>query len=198
MMHFLRAVLLCFAVSCGITGCVSFPSSRESVNSSQAPAYHPHFELAGRISVMKGQHGESGHLRWVRSQEMQEIALLSPLGQTVAEISQPDKQSATLRTGGEMRSAPTFDALVQGALGTAVPIHDLAYWIQGVTDIQSGQAAINESDSAGRPEKLVHSGWEISIEGYQRLGAAIVATRLRAIKGDTVVKIIIDEWTALP
>lgn len=198
MMHLFRAVLLCFAVSCEITACVSIPSSHEAANSSQVPAYHPHFELAGRISVMKGQHGEFGQLRWTCSQEKQEIALLSPLGQTVAVIFQSDKKSATLRTGSEMRSAPTFDALVQDALGTAVPILDIAYWIQGVADTQSGQAVINESDSAGRPEKLVHSGWEISIEGYRRLGVAIVATRLRAIKGETVVKIIIDDWTALP
>lgn len=197
-MRLFRAVLLCFAVACGIAGCVSIPPSFEAVNSSQALAYHPHFELAGRISVMKGEHGEFGQLRWICSQEKQEIALLSPLGQTVAEISQPDKQSAVLRAGREIRSASTFDSLVQDALGTAVPIHDLAYWIQGVTDTRSGLATINESDSAGRPENLVHSGWEISIEGYRRLGAAIVATRLRAIKGDTIVKIIIDEWTALP
>ena len=198
MMHLFRAVLLCFAVSCEITACVSIPSSHEAANSSQVPAYHPHFELAGRISVMKGQHGEFGQLRWTSSQEKQEIALLSPLGQTVAVISQSDKKSATLRTGSEIRSASTFDALVQDALGTAVPILDIAYWIQGVADTQSGRAVINESDSAGRPEKLVHSEWEISIEGYRRLGVAIVATRLRAIKGETVVKIIIDDWTALP
>lgn len=198
MMHLVRAVLLCVAVSCEITGCVSIPPTHESVNSSQVPAYHPHFELSGRISVMNGLRGEFGQMRWIFSQEKQEIALLSPLGQTVAEISQPDKQSAVLRTDREMRSASTFDALVQDALGTAVPIHDIAYWIQGVTDTQSGQAAITESDSAGRPEKLVHTGWEISIEGYRRLGVAIVATRLRATKGDTVVKIVIDEWTALP
>ena len=147
---------------------------------------------------MKGKHGESGQLRWICSQEKQEIALLSPLGQTVAEISQPDKQNAVLRAGNEIRSAPTFDALVQDALGTAVPIHDLGYWIQGVPDSRSGQAAINQIDSAGRPASLIHTGWAISIEGYRYLGAAIVATRLRAIKGDTVVKIIIDEWAALP
>jgi outer membrane lipoprotein LolB len=147
---------------------------------------------------MSGQRGEFGQLRWIYSQDKQEIALLSPLGQTVAEISQPDKQSATLRTDTEMRSAPTFDALVQDALGIAVPIHDIAYWIQGATDARSGQATINESDSTGRPGKLVHSGWEISIEGYRRLDAAMIATRLHAIKGDTVVKLIIDDWTALP
>jgi len=198
MMHCVRAVLLCFAISCEITGCVSILPPRETVSSSQLPVYHPHFELAGRISVMTGQRGEFGQLRWICSQDKQEIALLSPLGQTVAEISQPDKQSAMLRTDTEVRSAPSFDALVQDALGIAVPIHDIAYWVQGVTDAQSGQATINLSDSAGRPEKLVHSGWEISIEGYRRLDVAMVATRLHAIKGDTVVKIIIDDWTALP
>jgi outer membrane lipoprotein LolB len=192
------AVLLCFAVCCEISGCTSIPSSYEAVNLGPLAAYRPHFELAGRISITNGQRGESGRLRWICTKEKQELALISPLGQTVAEISQFDNQIVMLRTAGETRSAPTFDALVQDALGATVPIHDIAYWIQGVIDGQSGQATVNESDPAGRPEKLVHGGWVISIEGYRRQGAAVVATRLHAIRGDTVVKIIIDEWTALP
>lgn len=177
---------------------MSIPPAQELSDSGQAPIYQPYFELSGRISVRQGQRGDFGQLRWTRAKDTQKIVLLSPLGQTVAEISQPDNQPAMLRIGSEIRTAASFEALAHEALGATVPIHDIAYWIQGLTDAQSGAASIGENDVAGRPQRLSHAGWEIHIEGYRPLGEATIASRLTAVKDDSVIKIVIDEWKPLP
>ena len=177
---------------------MSIPPAQELSDSRQVPIYQPYFELSGRISVRQGQRGDFGQLRWTRAKDAQKIVLLSPLGQTVAEISQPDNQPAMLRVGSEIRTASNFEALAHEALGANVPIHDIAYWIQGLTDAQSGAASIGENDVAGRPQRLSHAGWEIHIEGYRRLGEATIASRLTAVKDDSVIKIVIDEWKLLP
>lgn len=197
-MHKLRAILALPALALFLAGCMSIPPAQEFSDSGQASVYQPYFELSGRISVRQGQRGDFGQLRWTRAKDTQKIVLLSPLGQTVAEISQSDDQPAVLRIGSERRTAASFEALAHEALGASVPIGDIAYWIQGLTDTQSGEASIGQNDVAGRPQRLSHAGWEIHIEGYRRLGEATIASRLTAVKDDSVIKIVIDEWKPLP
>ena len=66
------------------------------------------------------------------SAQIGELSLLSPLGNTVAQLSwQP--QSATLRTGGnEQRNCASLEALMQAATGTAIPVAALFDWLNGV------------------------------------------------------------------
>ncbi len=197
-MQKLRAILALLALALFVAGCMSIPPAQELSDSGQAPVYQPYFELSGRISVRHGQRGDFGQLRWTRAKDAQKIVLLSPLGQTVAEISQSGGQPALLRIGSERRTAASFEALAHEALGASVPIGDIAYWIQGLTDAQSGEASIGQNDVAGRAQRLSHAGWEIHIEGYRRLGEATIASRLTAVKDDSVIKIVIDEWKPLP
>jgi outer membrane lipoprotein LolB len=156
------------------------------------------FELTGRISVRNGEHGEFGRLLWRNAREFQQIQLLSPMGQTVAEITQSGNAAAVLRTGSETRSAANFDGLTQDVLGAVVPVRDIASWIQGAIDPAAADSIVTQRDGAGRPLQLTHAGWEVAIEDYRRFGDAAVAARVTAVKGETVVKLIIDEWKALP
>ena len=174
------------------------PPSPEIPVSEKGHTYSPHFELTGRISVRDGQRGEFGQLRWIRSKERQQVLLLSPLGNTVAEISQSEGEDAILRSGNEVRTALNFEALVQDVLGTPLPINEIAYWIQGATDGVSDRGLVKRIDPAGRPQKLLHAAWEISIDGYRRTGDKIFASRIFAINGDKSIKIIVDDWKPLP
>ena len=158
----------------------------------------PFFELAGRISVRNGEHGEFGRLRWRNAPGFQQIQLLSPIGQTVVEITQSGKSEAVLRTGGETRRAANFDDLTRDVLGAVVPVHDIAFWMQGVIDPAAEESIVMQRDRAGRPVKLAHAGWEVSIENYRSVGSAAVAARVIAVRGETAVKLVIDEWKALP
>ena len=112
-MHKLRAILAFSALAIFVAGCMSIPPAQELSDASPAPVYQPYFELSGRISVRQGQRGDFGQLRWTRAKDAQKIVLLSPLGQTVAEISQSDNRPAVLRVGSEIRTASNFEALAR-------------------------------------------------------------------------------------
>ncbi len=181
-------------------GCAIAPSAMDAPSAeAYAPArLVPYFSLSGRISVRQDQRGEAGQLRWTNSRDAQRIVLSSPLGQVVAQLEQFAGADAELRTGSETRRAGGLAELTRDVLGTAVPIHDLAFWLQGHVDPASGDAVVATRDEHGRPESLNHAGWEIVLEDFRSIGDAVVATRLTARRGDTVVKLVVDDWKALP
>ena len=154
--------------------------------------YVPQFELVGRLSVRDGQRGEFGTLRWQRTATSQQIILLSPLGQTVAQLTQQAGGKAVLLANNETRTARTLTDLTRDALGTAVPIDELAHWVQG-----HAQAPGSSRAAVAPATQFQHAGWRVEIENYRSVDGSAVAGRVVAIKGDIVVKLVIDEWKAL-
>jgi len=69
-------------------GCATSPPSPYQV--SQPRLYHDDIALAGRLSVNYDQYGKAqslqGKFSWTQTRETTNIALLSPLGQTMAKI----------------------------------------------------------------------------------------------------------------
>jgi outer membrane lipoprotein LolB len=59
-----------------------------------------------------------------------ELTLYNPLGGTLAALSWAPGV-ATLRSGSEVRSFDSIDALVAGATGTAIPVASLFDWLAG-------------------------------------------------------------------
>jgi outer membrane lipoprotein LolB len=191
----MRVLIAATALSLMLAGCSLLPSRLDAPLATGLAEYVEHFDLTGRISVRNNERGEFGNLRWIRTAQDEYITLFSPLGQTLAEISRAQGQEAVLRSGNEIRRAASLEILVREILGAEVPIADLAFWIQGKSTLQAEIAA---RDSSGRPERLSYADWQVSIEDYRGIGAAVVAGRISAVKGDTKVKVIIDEWKALP
>ena len=156
-------------------------------------AYVAQFELTGRLSVRDGQRGEFGTLRWQRTAASQQIQLLSPLGQTVAQLTQQTGGKAVLVANNETRTAATLTELTREALGTAVPIDELAHWVQGHAGVSGSVAQAASAPTA----QFQHAGWQVEIENYRTIEGSAIAGRVVAIKGDVVVKLVIDEWKAL-
>ena len=181
-----------------VSGCAVAPSALDAPPAQAGAPFAPYFYLAGRISVRENQRGDAGQLRWTHSRDVEEIQLLSPLGQVVAQIEQRAGRDALLRTGSDTRRAGTMADLTRDALGTAVPVHDLGFWLQGRVDPASGDAEVGARDANGRPAQLTHAGWSVALDDFRLVGAAVVATRLTARRGDTVIKMVVDDWKALP
>jgi outer membrane lipoprotein LolB len=80
------------------------------------------FLLVGRISVTGGKDSFSGAAQWRHSERADEILLLSPLGQTLAQI-QLDPDGAYLTTS-EHQSyyAPDVESLTEQVLGWRLPL----------------------------------------------------------------------------
>ena len=98
--------------------------------------YRENIELNGRLSVNFVRDGKpetlSGKFNWLQAGERVDVALASPLGQTIARLTVMPGE-ARLAQGDDVpvQSAPDIDTLTTQALGWQLPISGLREWLQG-------------------------------------------------------------------
>ena len=140
----------------------------------------PGFEMAARLSVRQGERGDLAKLRWTHHRASDLWILASPLGSEVAHI-EADARGATLHRPGEPAvRAASFSALTETVLGAALDPAELALWLHG-------------AESA----PTTSTRWRVVIEETQRAGALVLARRITATSGDTVVKLVVDSYLPL-
>lgn len=136
------------------------------------------FEMSGRISVRHGEEGEIARLRWERSAASDVWVVSTPFGTEVARIERDSSGLVVHRPGVAPLAATSFSELTDNLLGAAIDERLLVAWLHG-------------RPLAG-PE-----GWRVTIDESQSLGGRAVARRITATRGDTVVKLVVDDYRAL-
>lgn len=138
------------------------------------------FEMNGRIAVRAGDRSDIATLRWTRHGPSDTWIITSPLGNEVARI-ESGPGGATLAQGGsEEQRAPSFQALTRKVLG--VPI-DPEWLAQGLV---------------GKTPASLPPGWKFTVDETQDAGVVQLARRITVRKGDTVVRLVVDGFRALP
>ncbi len=88
-----------------------------------------------------------------------QLELMSPLGQTMAVVSQ-NQQGATLELPNKApRRAPEVDTLMQDALGFSLPVSGLRDWLRARPS--PGTPARVARDAQSRPETIEQNGWTV-------------------------------------
>lgn len=157
-----KLIPLLFAAA--LAGCAAAPErAADAPPSGPVAPYADTIELAGRINVSYLRDGNretlSGRFEWQQSAQRTEVAILSPLGQTVAQITVTPQQ-ATLREGKQpLRTAENIDALSAQALGWTLPVSGLREWLQGHATAASGQHFRASSQDA---TVVTADGWRVS------------------------------------
>lgn len=143
-----------------------------------------YFALKGRISVRVGQQLESGQITWSRLPTEERLGLFTPLGSQVAEIV-GNRSGVVMRRGDETVSAQSIGELTADLLGVQLDLDVIAAWSQGVGLV----------DGETRTMQLAGGGpWQVTAERFQSSGGYQYASRVSATRGDTVVKLVVDEW----
>jgi outer membrane lipoprotein LolB len=164
-----------------------------------AEAKSSNFGLIGRISVKGGKEGFSGGVQWHHKGESDEILLLSPLGQILAQIKRTP--GGVHLTTSEQKSyyAADVESLTEQGLGWRLPLRGLQYWVQGMNSPATASAM--DLDIDGRVVAMRQDGWEISYLDYfpilqtQAALAQTVRPRLLMLKRSNLqIKLIIDNW----
>jgi hypothetical protein len=137
------------------------------------------FEMAGRLSVAQSGQGEILRIRWNHSPGDDAWVLATPVGTEVARIERADGGFTVLRPGATPVSASTFAELTDWLLGEPLDERLLVAWLHGRPVSGPG-------------------GWAVTIGESQRFGATEVARRITATRGETVVKLVVDDYRALP
>jgi len=137
------------------------------------------FEMSGRIAVRNGQQNEIAKLRWTHAKTSDRWVISSPIGNEVARISADANGALLEQAGVTPQRAPSFTALTQQLLGVALEPAELAAWLHGAPPREAG-------------------GWTVTLDEQQAAGTVQVARAMTATRGDVRVRLVVDEYRALP
>ncbi|MGM3275278.1 lipoprotein insertase outer membrane protein LolB [Ralstonia sp. 24A2] len=163
-LQFSRALgALVLGVSCALfAGCASVrPANDLFANTQDNDATITRYQ--GRFSAryMHGNAEQSavGSFLWRERGADVQLELMSPLGQTLAVVSQ-NNQGATLELPNQPpRRAPEVDTLMQDALGFSLPVSGLRDWLRARP--APGTPARVARDTQSRPETIEQNGWTV-------------------------------------
>jgi len=163
------------------------PSSPSAVN----PAAD--FNILGRISIRDRDQSSSGTFRWQHLASSDEILLFTPLGQTIAEITNGPEGVRLITSKLEAFYAKDVESLTEEILGWRMPLSGLQYWIQGLHSPLTG--AEKDVNTAGQVVAIRQDGWKIL---YTYMPAQSnqppVPRVLELVYADLKIRLAIDNW----
>ncbi|MBC3884041.1 lipoprotein insertase outer membrane protein LolB [Undibacterium griseum] len=167
--------LYCCAVlgsGCTTTTALQTPATHAAsgVSAPETPArlYQNQIQLSGKISVRYEQNGKpqnlTGNFEWDQQDDRLQILLSSPLGQTLARITQ-NAQGAMLEQEGKMpHQANNLDQLISDTLHWPLPVSGLRDWLQGFVRTKDGHPlALLPAD-----QTLEADGWKIRYASWHQ------------------------------
>lgn len=186
-----------FALAAMLAGCATTgPLSQATVG-----AYQDTLSRAGRLSVNYDRDGKletlSGKFSWAQKPGLIDVALMSPLGQTIATISVTPQSATLTQSDGKARTASDIDTLTAQALGWSLPVNGLRDWMQGYATVAGGKRF---AASPAANTVTTADGWRLTFVSWQdatatqpvpkRIDAQRAAT---AASGELALRIIVDE-----
>jgi outer membrane lipoprotein LolB len=150
------------------------------------------FAIDGRLSARAADQAVAAHFTWTHDPPRDELAVATPLGQTLAELSGNDVEGRVeLRLpDGRRDEARDWTTLTSRALGFPLPVSGLASWVRGIP--RAGTPHTVEPDAGGRAVVLRQDGWEI-VYSYAD-ATARRPSGLRLSYPDVEVRVVIDAW----
>ena len=183
--RFLPALLV--VVALGLSACASVQPLPQ-IAGRAAP-----FDVLGRVLVQYEGKAFSAKVRWMHAQDADEIWLMTPTGQALAQMRE-DAEGATL-TGADKSHyrASRVEALTKQGLGWELPMARLQHWIRGVP-VPNSPAEINGRDAAGKIRQLAQDGWKITYEYYPPAENEGMPRRMEVVGATQTLRLVIDTW----
>lgn len=167
-------MILCLTL--GLMGC----ATRTPPEVPSGLAIASSWALEGKLGIVSA--GRSGNLSisWTQDADQYEISLYGPLGMTVGHISGSAQGAAMDLGDGQRQQANSPDALVQAALGYALPVAPMGFWVRGMpapgTRFQTIEGGFSQQ------------GWDILIRRQGLLGPEKILLQRPEMKLLLVVK----------
>jgi len=159
------------------------------------------FGLIGRVSVKGGKESFSGGVQWHHRERGDEILLLSPLGQTLAQIQRTPEGVHLTTSERESYYATNVENLTEQVLGWRLPLMGLQYWVQSMSSPATVAAVDMNID--GQVMAIRQDGWTIDYLAYSPMAPVdnsqtrTALPRLLMLKRDGLqIKLVIDAWNA--
>ena len=162
-----RLTLLAFAAA--LAGCAT---STANLSTATVADYRETIDLSGKLSVNYQKDGRqesiTGNFDWEQRPGAIDVALISPLGQTVATINVTPNSATLVQGGQEPRTADDIDSLTQQTLGWPLPVSGLRDWLQGYAVDGHGQRF---RASPANNSVTTRDGWRLRFVEWQDAAA---------------------------
>jgi outer membrane lipoprotein LolB len=163
----------------------------------------PSFGLLGRIAVKGSGESFSGGVQWRHAEGRDDILLLSPLGQALAQLKRTPEGVQLTTAERENYYASDMESLTEKVLGWRLPIMGLQYWVQGKNSPLTPSAI--DLDDEGRVAAIRQDGWEIVYSDYFSPGPvqtaippAVSRARLLQLRRNGLqIKLVVDKWAPI-
>lgn len=151
--------------------------------------------LRGRSALSAQDRGWNGTVHWRQSGEALELRFIAPLGAgTLRLTGEPDRMRIEASDGTDFVTADPAGDLEQ-ALGVALPVAALRWWVLGVPAPAADVAAL-DLDAAGRATAFEQDGWAVSYPRYTDHDGQILPGIVVAERDGARIRLIVDEWGA--
>lgn len=192
---------LAFASVCLLSGCTAIPdgpgtmAGGRAVTTSEVGGYQNNIDLQGRLSVRYQRNGKEeglhGNFEWHQRGQDIDLALRSPLGQTLAQIAVRNGHAQLSQSGQPIKTARDVDSLVTDTLGWPLPIAGLHQWLQGQGKRSDGSrfVASQQFDSV-----TTQDGWRLRYVSWHDDGKPkrIDLERNTVEAGEVGLKLVLD------
>ncbi|MDE2609248.1 MAG: outer membrane lipoprotein LolB [Burkholderiales bacterium] len=152
-------------IACVLPGCASLqPPPAANIAASSAVQ-----DYDGRFAVRYEQNGEIknayGNFTWRQQGDAVTLQLLNPLGQTQAIVySTPGAAKLELPDRAPL-TGPRLEQVMHDALGFALPVAGLRYWLQ-LEAAPDSRSSLTRDPQTGRITQLQQDGWTIDYLSY--------------------------------
>ena len=173
--HFVRRASLgaTAAALLVLTGCATQQPPRQpstsnattSLTTQTNRAYHGRFAVQ-YVDQNGQQRNAYGNFDWHETDSTVTLQLLNPLGQTLALITSAPSQATLELPNRQPLTADNVSTLMQQALGFALPVEGLRYWLQPSVAPTSQARTTPDSQNPQRLSQIEQDGWTIDYVAY--------------------------------
>ena len=156
-----------------------------------APRDPQPFDVLGRVLVTYSGSALTANLRWEHGAQQDQIWLMTPTGQTLAHIVDSTTGAVLTRADQQRYEARNVETLTQQALGWALPLALLQYWVRGV----AAPGPVEDMQKNGeRPATFAQHGWRVALTYHTEGEVAGRVRRLDLTDGTNEIRFVIDTW----
>jgi outer membrane lipoprotein LolB len=155
-----------------LTGCASVkPQGPSTSNAATALTTQTAHEYRGRFAVQYEdgyghQQNAYGNFDWRETGDTVTVQLRNPLGQTMAIVTSSPSSATLELPNRQPLTADNVSTLMQNALGFALPVEGLRYWLQPSVAPTSRARTTPDPEDPSRPKQIEQDGWTIDYLSY--------------------------------
>ena len=157
-----------------------------------APRQPQAFDMLGRVLVTYSGGALTANLRWEHEAAEDQIWLMTPTGQTLAYIVNSREGATLTRADQQQHRAASVEALTRQALGWALPLSLLQYWIKG--EAAPGPVSAIERGAGERLTSLTQNNWNVSFTYHTDGDMSGKVRRLDLSDGPNEIRLVVDTW----